>query len=547
METVTYLLQPKPSDKAQQGPRRGRRERRGPGRRRPTTDDDQNQKTDFLIDFARDLLAQAKSIRRRDLVQAAKAFLDKVRAAEDKKVSQALEKLGVDWTAGPTTGALPELQLTLQPTTGDAKIAAGTVAEAARRGEERRAVRRPTACARCSRATTRSSTRTRWCSARSRPGESKSYELSVKVPTSSFTRTDEIKATLYTQRGDASRRRRRRPARQHRGEGPRPMFAYTYQTIDDQKGGNHDGQVQRGEQVRMLVTVKNIGQGQGAPHRGGAAQRDGPGGDPDQRGPLRGQGPRPRRDQDLLVRLRGAAGLQGGRLPARARGRRHDARRIGDRQDQGQDRPGGPGARAAVRGPRPSFATTCRCARRSATARWSWGGRPRGPRSRPAASSAPSRASTSTGRGSAFVATADLKSGRQRPRHAVPRVAGDAAAADGDGADRRDGRHRPHRGARRRRSPGPRRLRAGLEPQREDPGEEGLLPAEPPHGRPDEDGLRGRHPALGRAATWCRSSRANRTRCSRCRRWSCSGGRRARASSRSRPIRRPPPGPRPST
>ena len=36
-----------------------------------------------------------------------KAFLDKVRAAEDKKVSQALEKLGVDWTAGPTTGADP--------------------------------------------------------------------------------------------------------------------------------------------------------------------------------------------------------------------------------------------------------------------------------------------------------------------------------------------------------------------------------------------------------------------------------------------------------
>jgi carboxyl-terminal processing protease len=39
------------------------------------------------------------------------------------------------------------------------------------------------------------------------------------------------------------------------------MFAYTYQTIDDQKGSNHDGQVQRGEQVRMLVTVKNIGKG----------------------------------------------------------------------------------------------------------------------------------------------------------------------------------------------------------------------------------------------------------------------------------------------
>ena len=54
---------------------------------------------------------------------------------------------------------------------------------------------------------------------------------------------------------------------------PRPMFAYSYQTIDDQKGGNHDGLVQRGEQVRTLVTVKNIGAGRRHAHRGGAAQR----------------------------------------------------------------------------------------------------------------------------------------------------------------------------------------------------------------------------------------------------------------------------------
>jgi hypothetical protein len=41
---------------------------------------------------------------------------------------------------------------------------------------------------------------------------------------------------------------------------PRPLFAYAYQTVDDVKG-NRDGQVQRGEQVRTLVTVKNIGVG----------------------------------------------------------------------------------------------------------------------------------------------------------------------------------------------------------------------------------------------------------------------------------------------
>ncbi len=41
---------------------------------------------------------------------------------------------------------------------------------------------------------------------------------------------------------------------------PHPLFATSYQTIDD-VAGNRDGQVQRGERVRMLVKVKNIGQG----------------------------------------------------------------------------------------------------------------------------------------------------------------------------------------------------------------------------------------------------------------------------------------------
>ncbi len=91
------------------------------------------------------------------------------------------------------------------------------------------------------------------------PGESKSYELSVKVPASTFTRTDEIKATLYTQRG-VTKATAADLLVDIAGK-QRPMFAYSYQTIDDQKGANKDGLVQRGEQVRTLVTVKNIGQG----------------------------------------------------------------------------------------------------------------------------------------------------------------------------------------------------------------------------------------------------------------------------------------------
>jgi carboxyl-terminal processing protease len=88
-------------------------------------------------------------------------------------------------------------------------------------------------------------------------GESKSYELVVKVPTSSFTRADAVKGTVFSQRGVKAGSAELMLNIEGKA---RPRFAYTYQTIDDVKG-NHDGLVQRGEQVRTLVTVKNIGIG----------------------------------------------------------------------------------------------------------------------------------------------------------------------------------------------------------------------------------------------------------------------------------------------
>jgi carboxyl-terminal processing protease len=254
-ETVTYFFQPKPSEKAlaHDDDDEGMDEDADD----QSDSDDQDLKTDFLIDFARDFLAQARSSRRREAVQQSKGFLDKVRAAEDKKLSQALENLGVDWTAGPLTGPQPELELSLQ-SVGEAKIAAGTVARL--KGVVKNVGHTP---AYRVRAVLDSDNplydENEMVFGHLGPGESKSYEISVKVPASSFTRTDEIKATLYTQRGSAKAGAADLLVNI---EGKlRPMFAYDYQTIDDQKGANRDGQVQRGEQVRMLVTVKNIGVG----------------------------------------------------------------------------------------------------------------------------------------------------------------------------------------------------------------------------------------------------------------------------------------------
>jgi carboxyl-terminal processing protease len=213
------------------------------------------------MEFARDFLAQTKSTRRREMVTASKPFLDKVRQNEDKKVSQALEKLGVDWGFGPA-GQPPQLNLTLQAVpqpagAGEAKVSAGTIAKV--RGVVKNLGTTP---AYRVRAVLESDNpifdENEMVFGKIGAGESKTYDLSVKVPSSSFTRSDVLRGTLLSQRGAKANKAEMMLNIEGKA---RPLFAYTYQTIDDQKGSNRDGQVQKGEQVRTLVTVKNIGAG----------------------------------------------------------------------------------------------------------------------------------------------------------------------------------------------------------------------------------------------------------------------------------------------
>jgi carboxyl-terminal processing protease len=103
------------------------------------------------------------------------------------------------------------------------------------------------------------------------PGASKTYDLLVKVPKSSLTRTDIIRGEMS---GQGTIKANRPEMTLHTEGKPHPLFAYSYQTIDD-VAGNRDGQVQRGERVRLMVKVKNIGQG--AALRTEAILRNGPG------------------------------------------------------------------------------------------------------------------------------------------------------------------------------------------------------------------------------------------------------------------------------
>ncbi len=251
-ELISYLYVPPPEVAARlNAPDPD--EEPNPADEEPEVPEDEN-RVDFQVEFARDLLAQARATKRQDLVAQSKAFFERVRTDEDKKVAAALEKLGVDWSSG--SGGAGQLQVTLAPVAGGGKVAAGDAVKI--RGTVKNLGSVPVFRAR---AVLKSDNmlfdENEMVFGKIAPGASKSYDLTVKVPKSSLTRTDIIHADVMAQGGVKAT-----PAEMTLNiEGKaRPLFAYTYQTIDDVQG-NKDGQVQRGEKVRLLVKVKNIGQG----------------------------------------------------------------------------------------------------------------------------------------------------------------------------------------------------------------------------------------------------------------------------------------------
>jgi carboxyl-terminal processing protease len=257
LDTVSYLFVPPPG--------KDRRHAADEDEPDASADDDEvaeepdEARIDYPIELARDFLAQAKTVRRQDLVAQSKAFLEKARADQDRKLSAALEKLGVDWSNGTSTNG--EIQTSLSLHGGEGKVVDGKV-QAGQPIKVRGTVKNTgSSTVYRVRAVLRSDNllfdENEMVFGKIAPGATKTYDLAVKVPKSSLTRTDVIRAEF-----SGPGKLQATPAEMTLNiEGkPHPLFAYAYQTVDD-VAGNRDGRVQKGERVRTIVRVKNIGPG----------------------------------------------------------------------------------------------------------------------------------------------------------------------------------------------------------------------------------------------------------------------------------------------
>ena len=207
---------------------------------------------DFEMKFARDVVSTVSVSTRPKLVAAASKIVQKVRADEEKKLVAELTKINVDWTGAPANEPAANLEVSLS--TPAKNLKAGEIVSVT-------ATVKNTGTGTAYRVLSRIQgddpvfEDTELPIGKVAPGETKTFTAKVQVPKDALDRVDrlglEVKASSNTTT-------RVNPTEVRIEAAPRPVFAYSYQLIDE---GNGDGLVQRGEKYRLVVQVKNTGTG----------------------------------------------------------------------------------------------------------------------------------------------------------------------------------------------------------------------------------------------------------------------------------------------
>jgi len=209
---------------------------------------------DYQIEFCRDLLGQATSTNRLEQLQQMKPFVEQRRAIEQEKVKKNFEAMGLNWSA-PPAGATKSAVKVIAEMRAPRTVAGGTMDLALT------AHNTGTAPIYRLRAYTKSDNgsldRREFIFGQLQPGEKRTWTVPVKVPRYMPSRRDDITVKWEDEQGDAIDELR---AQSDIAELPRPAFAWSWQVVG--KDGLGDGLLHKGEQVQLLLDVKNVGVGQ---------------------------------------------------------------------------------------------------------------------------------------------------------------------------------------------------------------------------------------------------------------------------------------------
>jgi len=239
---------------------------------------------DFAIKVARDLVQKLPPGRRSEQLRGAKTFLEKLQQTEVEAITQDLGRLGVDWSAPPKdySGGLraEDYEVKLQTDRADDTVTAGESmtlkVSVKNKGSapvyQLRAItksdgvyydERELIFGRLNPGETRTATvPLGFCDVDGRkPGSTKPVPEDAprvcKIPLDADQRADVVMVRFFAEGAEPPRDVELRPVVNAL---PQPIFAYTYQ-IADNRPGNGDGQIARGEGATIYLTVKNAGKG----------------------------------------------------------------------------------------------------------------------------------------------------------------------------------------------------------------------------------------------------------------------------------------------
>ena len=229
----------------------------------PNEEENEDQEN-FLIRFSRNLVVNAKSPKRLQMLRASEPIIERVQKQENEKVVRDLEKLGIDWSVGADEGP-SKVRVVAKTSSGDKPTRAGDPLSL--RVEVTNEGKHPLYQVR---ATTRSDNR--WFEGRElvfgklAPGQTRSWTTTLghcvtedgkrvcRVPRNMIDRADAIRVELEEAHGHSPEPVEVRARIEALSE---PRFAYGLQVADNVHG-NGDGRVQAGERMTLYFTVKNV-------------------------------------------------------------------------------------------------------------------------------------------------------------------------------------------------------------------------------------------------------------------------------------------------
>ncbi len=213
---------------------------------------------DFYVNTAKEILMSVNARSRQQTILKARREINRVALIEEVKIEKQLRLSGIDWSKGKTAPGVPEIGVTVHPSTPKGKAGEGMPITITIKNTGSVPLYRLTGFTKTDNPIFNGK---EFVFGKVEPGQTKSWKIKVKIPKTTLTHRDEITLRF---RDDHNHTIPDYKFNVEVQELPRPSFAFNYEIIDDGRystNGNGDGIPEPGETVGVLLKLKNSGPG----------------------------------------------------------------------------------------------------------------------------------------------------------------------------------------------------------------------------------------------------------------------------------------------